>query len=360
MNFTRESLYELVWSKPLGSIAKEYDTTEYLIRKTCKKYEVPLPQFGHWNKVQHGKTPAKGKLPVSEKWQDIQIKLLGREKEVVTKLSLTRLEELTKEIKKQHPDLVKVPDSLSDPDPMIIPVKATFESKKTNSVSGVMDMVSNLAGQLAISVSKETVPRALRFMNAFIKLSKARGHQWELTSLDNRITVNGETYYVNFLEKSNWGEHEVFGSKSSILIPNGILSLKLSRREYKDGKIPLEQQLPKIMAAIELRAEDDKIRGAESAAHMEECLRLAAIRERGIAKQKWDENKIDVLKQFADQWHLSQKVKGLIDAVESSSKEKTNKVLEWIKWAKEQEKILDPLSGSLDDFVTKFDFDGRY
>lgn len=360
MNFTRETLHELVWSKPLGSIAKEYDTTEYLIRKTCKKYEVPLPLLGYWKKVQYGKTPAKENLLVSEKWQDTQISFLGREKEVATNLSLTRLEELTKEIEKQHPDLVKVPDSLLDPDPMILPIKATLESQKPTTVSTVKGMVSNVScqGQLIISVAKETVPRALRFMNAFIKLSKARGHQWELTHSDNRITVNGETYYVNFLEKSNWGEHEVFGSKSSILIPNGILSLKLSRKEYKDGKIPLEHQLSKIMAAIELRAEDDKIRGAESAAHMEECLRIAAIRERGIAKQKWDENKIDVLKQFADQWNLSQKVKGLIDAVESSSKEKTNRVLEWIKWAREQEKTLDPLSGSLDDFVTRFDFDG--
>ncbi len=358
MNFTRETLHELVWSKPLGSIAKEYDTTEYLIRKTCKKYEVPLPLLGYWKKVQYGKTPAKGKLPVSEKWQGIQIKLLGREKEVVTKLSLTRLEELIKEIEKQHPNLVKVPESLLDPDPMILPVKATLESQKPNSVTG---MVSNVTcqGQLIISVTKETVPRALRFMNAFIKLSKARGHQWELTHSDNWITVNGETYHINCLEKSN--RLEIPGSRSSELIPNGILALKIGsifKTEWKDGKLSIEKQLSRIIAAIELKAEDDKIKRAKNDAYNEERRRIAAIHETEIAKEKWDENKIDVLKQFADQWHLSQKVKGLIDAVESSSKEKTNKVLEWIKWAREQEKILDPLSGSLDDFVTKFDFDG--
>jgi hypothetical protein len=357
MNFTRETLYELVWSKPLGSIAKEYDTTEYLIRKTCKKYEVPLPLLGYWKKLQYGKTPAKEKLKVSEKWEGIQIRFLGRGKEVVTNHSLTRLEELTKEIEKQHPDLIKIPDSLSDPDPMILPIKATLESQKPTSSTGKVSNIS-CQSQLVISVAKETVPRALRFMNAFIKLSKARGHQWELTPLDNRITVNGETYYVNFQEKSNWGEHEVFGSKSSILIPNGILSLKLSRKEYKDGKIPLEQQLPKIMADIELRAEDDKINRAKNHEYNEECRRIAAINETEIAKEEWDENKIDVLKQFADQWNLSQKVKGLIDAVKFSPQEKTNKVIEWIKWARKQEKILDPLSGSLDDFVTKFDFNG--
>jgi hypothetical protein len=48
MNFTRESLYELVWSKPLTSIAKEYNVSDNGIRKICKKYEIPLPKLGHW------------------------------------------------------------------------------------------------------------------------------------------------------------------------------------------------------------------------------------------------------------------------------------------------------------------------
>ena len=32
MNFTRESLYELVWSKPISSIAKEYDINREILR----------------------------------------------------------------------------------------------------------------------------------------------------------------------------------------------------------------------------------------------------------------------------------------------------------------------------------------
>lgn len=40
--FTREQLYELVWSKPVSRLAPEYGLSGVTISKTCRKHDIPL------------------------------------------------------------------------------------------------------------------------------------------------------------------------------------------------------------------------------------------------------------------------------------------------------------------------------
>lgn len=49
---TRKELYNLVWAKPLTQLAKEFGLSDNGFRKICKKYDIPLPKMGHWQKVQ--------------------------------------------------------------------------------------------------------------------------------------------------------------------------------------------------------------------------------------------------------------------------------------------------------------------
>jgi hypothetical protein len=50
--FTRKQLYELVWSKPMTQLAKEFGLSDNGLRKICKKYDIPLPNMGHWQKLE--------------------------------------------------------------------------------------------------------------------------------------------------------------------------------------------------------------------------------------------------------------------------------------------------------------------
>ncbi len=52
---TRESLYELVWSKPCSAVAKELGISDVAVEKICRKLEVPKPERGFWAKKAHGK-----------------------------------------------------------------------------------------------------------------------------------------------------------------------------------------------------------------------------------------------------------------------------------------------------------------
>ena len=54
ITISRQELYDLVWTKPMTALAKEYNISYNELRKTCNKLDITFPQLGHWSKLQHG------------------------------------------------------------------------------------------------------------------------------------------------------------------------------------------------------------------------------------------------------------------------------------------------------------------
>jgi len=61
--FTREALYDLVWSTSLLSLSKRYDLSNTGFRKLCNRMKIPLPKNGHWQQVKFGKADKQPALP---------------------------------------------------------------------------------------------------------------------------------------------------------------------------------------------------------------------------------------------------------------------------------------------------------
>jgi len=61
--FTREELYEKVWSVPATRLAAELGISDVALAKRCKKLNVPKPSPGYWAKIAVGQTPGKEPLP---------------------------------------------------------------------------------------------------------------------------------------------------------------------------------------------------------------------------------------------------------------------------------------------------------
>jgi hypothetical protein len=61
--FTREEFYELVWSKPMTTLAKEFGLSDVALHKVCRKHEIPNPPLGWWAKKAAGKEPSVLPLP---------------------------------------------------------------------------------------------------------------------------------------------------------------------------------------------------------------------------------------------------------------------------------------------------------
>src|ERR1700733_7637491 len=68
---SREDLYELVWSKPLSELAKDFGISDVGLAKRCRKLGIPVPGRGYWARFDAGQKPYQPKLPAREaEYQD--------------------------------------------------------------------------------------------------------------------------------------------------------------------------------------------------------------------------------------------------------------------------------------------------
>lgn len=61
--FTREAFYELVWSKPLTHLAREFAISDVALHKICRKHDIPNPPLGWWARKAAGKEVTQIPLP---------------------------------------------------------------------------------------------------------------------------------------------------------------------------------------------------------------------------------------------------------------------------------------------------------
>ncbi len=62
---TRQELYDLVWSTPMASIAKDLAISDVGLAKICRRHGIPHPGRGYWARQAAGQTLKKPKLPGS-------------------------------------------------------------------------------------------------------------------------------------------------------------------------------------------------------------------------------------------------------------------------------------------------------
>ncbi|TPN41889.1 MULTISPECIES: hypothetical protein [unclassified Mesorhizobium] len=57
--FTRQELYDLVWSTPILTLAKRFDISDRGLAKICARYQIPVPGPGYWAKIEAGQSASK-------------------------------------------------------------------------------------------------------------------------------------------------------------------------------------------------------------------------------------------------------------------------------------------------------------
>lgn len=61
--FTRAEFYELVWTKPMTTLAKEFALSDVALHKVCRKHNIPTTPVGWWAKHAAGKSVRRTPLP---------------------------------------------------------------------------------------------------------------------------------------------------------------------------------------------------------------------------------------------------------------------------------------------------------
>jgi len=62
----------------MSAIAQEYQISDVGLRKICRRMNIPLPDFGYWQKVKYHKKVRKKLLPVTN-YNDEYIELMIRD-----------------------------------------------------------------------------------------------------------------------------------------------------------------------------------------------------------------------------------------------------------------------------------------
>lgn len=62
-SFSRQELYELVWSKPMQQLAADFEVSDVGLAKICRGADIPTPERGYWARKAAGKTTIVRPLP---------------------------------------------------------------------------------------------------------------------------------------------------------------------------------------------------------------------------------------------------------------------------------------------------------
>ena len=201
----REDLYEQVWNIPMLRLAKEYGLSDVRLAKICRKMGIPLPGRGYWAKVGAGRVPPRPKLPSLKKGQ-VEVVMLASNSSVdiepEEKTEVGRLVALEKE-----PDqYIEVLDELQDPLNLIEITAKSLQSAGANERHLVHPRAKSC---LDIEVTKESIDRAMRVMDALCKGLEERGCE---ISTENekkltQVTVLDETLSIRIEERIQRIEH---------------------------------------------------------------------------------------------------------------------------------------------------------
>ena len=62
-SYTRQEIYDLVWSEPTRTVANRHGISDVALGKTCRKADIPIPPRGYWARVEAGQRIPKTPLP---------------------------------------------------------------------------------------------------------------------------------------------------------------------------------------------------------------------------------------------------------------------------------------------------------
>lgn len=357
IKFTRKELYDLVWATPLMTLAKKYAISDNGLRKVCKRMNIPLPQMGYWQKKNQGWHIHKKKLPNKYSGQEeITLRIRGDNNGKEEK-GLSEFKKLKSEIENDTSISLAVPRRLVIPDSLIISFKEYLNGDRlhTNNHDG---LIYGSWGKLNIRVSQKNISRALRFMDTLIKVLRTRGHEVVIGGRKTYTIIEGERIEIYLREKYNVSDTKN-GWRSKEYTPNGRFAFyfgDIYKKEIKDGKVAIENQLAKIVAKLELEGHRELERRLKIEAYWKAQREKEQIE---ISKKKRVEKEFnDFMKLLyeANQWDQSRKLRNYIKMVEKSIEGIVSDEKEaWLNWANQKADWFDPLLQKEDTYLTGLD-----
>lgn len=328
---SRTELHRLFWSKPLSHFSAEWQIPVTVLRKISLDYGIPLPWAYHWSKEQLRSPVVPEALPVSADFPET-IDLRAAAELAVASLLYPGERAAT----------FRVPGKLKDADRLIVAAERSLRDDPQLFWS--KGMVRADWGELAVRASEQQINRVLRIMDTLVKCWRGRGYGIVLQDKETVIVIREERMEVGLrevvkkLEKKD--RHDVQRYEAT-----GQLAFKLQAwpdREWKDGKLALEEQVRDILDFMEVSAlESERFRADMEGKQRETAAREQAAME-AIRKDTEEMAAFEALLQEAQRWQQFKVLDGYLDELGRNGSP-TPAFRQWLSWARERRRVFDPV-----------------
>jgi hypothetical protein len=369
---TREQLYEMIWKEPTRTVAARLRISDVGLAKVCRKYHIPRPWRGYWQKSEAGKPPRTPKLLP---WPTH----LGKEPTAITfHATPPAVPEAPTPPRPPEPETVQaqgayeadpahqitVAETLTEPERMVRRALRLLRKKDDRGYHYTREHPC-----LAIHVTTGSLDRALRIFDALLKGCRARG--WTVESQADspwhtRVTVLGEVIPIGIDEKVRTirAPQEPMETRDWLkprpkdtYEPTGRLTLWLGadrpyyghERTWSDGKRQrVETCLKDVMIGVVEVLEGRKAARREAA---ERQRRLAEEeRRRQEAAERWEREKDrrEELQRQAQTWSRTHELRMYLTALRSAAQtqlqeEPDGRLARWVRWAEAYVDGIDPM-----------------
>ncbi len=306
---SRQDLYELVWSKPMRELAKDFGISDVALAKRCRRLAIPVPGRGYWARVDAGQQPYRPQLPRRDsQWFDDGALTVGPSPQATRRAegsegsdggrSNAQLDEtwLGDRLRYEEqpgnaiavpaitriwdPAIKKCRDALEDAAEKLRASKRASEKyekwptwrKRTQidndgyawrSVQDRGQRLRNTHKPVCFRVSLGTYKRALSVMNALALAAAERGFTVREDDQEGRIVFAGHEAEINLriaepLEQKTRPRNRYDGTieQEKFQVPTGRLriTLQIGHQEgpaFEDREsLPLESQLNRAFSAV--------------------------------------------------------------------------------------------------------------
>ena len=169
-SFTRQELYDLVWSEPIIELAARYGISGNGLAKACGRADIPVPERGYWAKQQAGYKVQKTPLPPAQADTPSRVTIRPPEKGPAVPepppVPASVQEKIENERKSGKP--VMVPATLSSPHRII--AGWLQDDRRERRESWLRSLHKPIDGT-------DLDKRRLRILSALFKALEARGYQ---------------------------------------------------------------------------------------------------------------------------------------------------------------------------------------
>lgn len=361
----REELYEKVWTTPMRTLAKKYGISDVGLAKACKRHNIPRPERGFWARMAAGKVDPRASLPAVD---DPLKETVILNPTPIAGLDRIESEHLQRELKPEN--RITVPNKVSRFHPKVAATKTALRTAPSES-EGILWTRERKA--LPLQVTKATLPRALRIMNALILALEARGY-----SLQTKENYRGKLL-MNAVVEDEWiefGLDEPFQRdleleereakrfnyrddmwKTRQYSGTGTLRLEIleysgdgMRKRWRDGKNQrVEDGLNSFIVSCIRLAEKNKTKRRQEEEDEQRRRDWEEKREKKLRQIQEEELRIKALIQSVDSWSLAQRLRNYLKIVRDDPEASRRAIpkkqdpIAWLAWAHQQADRLDPL-----------------